>query len=264
MAYNSKTIKAHSSNYGAKRKKDDVKYLVYHNTRADNKKDTAIANANYFKQNLKANGNNVASAHTFVDDTTVVHSVDGLNVAYSVAGGLMDQCSPYAKKGAKMYQRITNSNSYSIEICNCLDKNNKFSAATRRNAVILGAKVLKKYGIPMDNVYRHFDVNGKLCPIKFVTDEDDWSKFKKELATEYLGLVKKINKDSGKYLIKMLQKKLNTIDVGLTKLTVDGVYGDSTKLYVLAVWNLWGWNKNGSRNGKTAGVKTLKQLGLIK
>ena len=72
---------------------------------------------------------------------------------------------------------------------------------------------------------------------------------------------KKINKDSSKDDVKKLQTALNKNGA---KLTVDGKYGQNTKLAVLSYWKKLNWNKDGSSDGWTAGEKTLIKLGLIK
>lgn len=60
-----------------------------------------------------------------------------------------------------MYGKITNTNSISIEMCS---SNGVILEATLQNAVRLGKELMQKYHIPLSNVYRHFDVNGKHCP----------------------------------------------------------------------------------------------------
>ena len=39
---------------------------------------------------------------------------------------------------------------------------------------------MERYKIPMENVYRHFDVSGKHCPAYFM-EEEAWQAFKKRL-----------------------------------------------------------------------------------
>lgn len=152
MAYQFYTKLSNAKNYGSTRSASSIKYLVYHYTA--NKTDKASSNANYFANNVVK-----ASAHYFVDDTSVYQSVPDLTIAYSVGGSKYANCS--ITGGGKMYGVITNSNSISIEMCS---NDGCISEATLKNAIELGKSLMKKYNIPITNVYRHFDVTGKSCP----------------------------------------------------------------------------------------------------
>ena len=46
---------------------------------------------------------------------------------------------------------------------------------------------MQEYDLSYENVIRHYDVTGKLCPIAFVTDSDYWFGFKADVAA-MLGL----------------------------------------------------------------------------
>jgi peptidoglycan L-alanyl-D-glutamate endopeptidase CwlK len=63
--------------------------------------------------------------------------------------------------------------------------------------------------------------------------------------------------------IMELQKALNKITVNQPKLTIDGDYGTETQKYLLAVWDEWGWNKDGKSDGQYAGLRTLNKLSLL-
>jgi len=94
-----------------------------------------------------------------------------------------------------MYGIIKNKNSISIEICNnnsncktapANDESNYFSTKAVNNALKLTKYLMKKYNVPASNVYRHYDVTGKLCPgivgwNKESGSEDSWISFKNEL-----------------------------------------------------------------------------------
>ena len=260
MAYKYKKIKCNSSNYyPIKRDKTNIKNIVIHFT-GNAKGDTAIANGNYF-----ARGDRNASAHDFVDDKEVVNSVPYNYIAWHCGGGLQDQGSPYKNEGAKKHGKVTNTNSIGVEMCDCIkDTKNNLSADTRANAATHISKLLKKFKICPDNIYRHFDVTGKLCPIYFVTNESDWNDFKVEIWLKYLKFNKKIDVESGKFLIKKLQSRLNEICIpNRKKLVVDGNYGNNTRYYVLAYWKMIGWNNGTKYDGWTDGYKTLKKLKLL-
>ena len=172
MSYILKEQLAASGNYGGSRYASQIRYLVYHYTGNDG--DKAANNASYFQHNIVK-----ASAHYFVDDTTVYLSVPELKVAWSVGG------SKYANAdktgGGTMYGVINNTNSISIEMCDTI-RNGVYQAseATLANAAALGRALMKKYGIPIENVYRHFDVTRKHCP-SYLVNAQKWAEFKKRL-----------------------------------------------------------------------------------
>ena len=177
MSYTIKEQLANSGNYGGSRAASQIRYLVYHYTGNDG--DMAANNAKYFQNNIVK-----ASAHYFVDDTTVWRSVPDLKVAWSVGG------SKYANAdktgGGTMYGVITNTNSLSIEMCDTI-RNGVYQAseATLANAAALGRALMEKYGIPIENVYRHFDVTGKHCP-SYLVNAQKWAEFKKRLEVKIM------------------------------------------------------------------------------
>lgn len=177
MSYTIKEQLANSENYGGSRNASQIRYLVYHYTGNDG--DRAANNAKYFQNNIVK-----ASAHYFVDDTTVWRSVPDLKVAWSVGG------SKYANAdktgGGTMYGVITNTNSISIEMCDTI-RNGVYQAseATLANAAALGRALMEKYDIPIENVYRHFDVTGKHCP-SYLVNAQKWAEFKKRLEVKIM------------------------------------------------------------------------------
>ena len=175
MSYTLKEQLAASGNYGGSRTAGQIRYLVYHYTGNDG--DKAANNAAYFQNNIVK-----ASAHYFVDDTAIYLSVPELKVAWSVGG------SKYANAdktgGGTMYGVINNTNSISIEMCDTI-KNGVYQAseATLENAAALGRAIMEKYHIPIENVYRHFDVTGKHCP-SYLINAQKWAEFKERLTMD--------------------------------------------------------------------------------
>ncbi len=166
------SVKSSSSNYNKKTSRS-ISYIVLHYT--GNEKDTAWANANYFK-----NGSRGASAHFFVDNDNIYQSIALKDIAW--------HC------GAKTYYHSAcrNSNAIGIEMC-CTAGNYKISSTTIKNAAYLTANLCKKLGISADDVdkyvLRHYDVTHKACP-KQMSDggakDGDWLDFKK-LVKQILG-----------------------------------------------------------------------------
>ena len=172
MSYKLVEHLANPGNYGGSRGAGQIKYLVFHYTGNDG--DKSANNAAYFQKNIVK-----ASAHYFVDDTTVYRSVPDLKVAWAVGG------SKYANAdktgGGSMYGKITNTNSLSIEMCDTIQNGvYQASEATLENAAALGRELMATYNIPLENVYRHFDVTGKHCP-SYLIAADKWAAFKSRL-----------------------------------------------------------------------------------
>lgn len=141
------------------------KYIVLHYT--GNRTDTARANASYFRS-----VNRGASAHYFVDASSVYEVVSPSNTAWAV--GRKYGNAPY-------WGKCTNSNSISIEMCST---GGKISDATFANAVSLTKSLMRRYGISAANVIRHWDVCAKRCPGWtgwIPNNEALWKKFKTQL-----------------------------------------------------------------------------------
>jgi len=157
-----KQILAHSSNYQAGRTKK-IEYLVIHYTA--NKGDKAENNCKYFQ-----GANRNASAHYFVDENNIYQSVLDENTAWSVGG------SKYANTEPLFFSICTNANSISIELCNFLT----YNEAVANKAFGLIRELKAKYNIPIDKIIRHYDVNGKPCPLP-LKEDGEWLKFKNKI-----------------------------------------------------------------------------------
>lgn len=169
-------IPSNRANYGSLRNVNLIKFIVVHYTANDGDHDTA--NANYFKNNVVK-----ASAHYFVDDDSITMSVPDNYVAYAVGGAKWDDCSKTG--GGKMYGKITNTNSLSIEMCDT-KKDGKIQATdkTIANTVDLVVAKLIKYNLKPSAVYRHFDVNGKHCPA-YMMNSKSWNAFLNKVKAAY-------------------------------------------------------------------------------
>ena len=155
-----------------------IKYIVIHWVGAAS---SAKNNVDYFYSADRS-----ASAHYFVDDKEIWQSVLDKNAAWAVGGGPLDQASPYAKYGKKYFNKCTNSNSISIEMC--CKKNSQGKLYITDETIDLTAELVqmlqKKYSISDKNVIRHFDVNGKLCPGTHI-EELKWEKLHSRLVGNY-------------------------------------------------------------------------------
>mgnify|MGYP003261556182 CR=1 FL=1 len=121
---------------------------------------TAKNNRDYF-ENLKDTHTTKASSHFII----------GLE-------GEVIQCIPlneysYASNGR-------NGDTISIETCH-LDELGQYTSDTYQSMVRLSAFLCDKYRLTEEDLIRHYDVTGKLCPRYFVDHEDAWQQFKKDV-----------------------------------------------------------------------------------
>lgn len=171
------SIPADSSNYGLlTRDRSAIRYIVIHNT--SNSNDTAEANGRYFQRE----GIN-ASTHFFIDRKgVVVKSVPLNKTAWSVGGRKWNDCSKTG--GGRYYGKCTNDNSVSIELCDIVKKD---PSDAQIQAVRSTIRYIRKYCPNAKTVIRHFDVNGKHCPVRYM-DSRKWGDLYERLAV--VGIVK--------------------------------------------------------------------------
>ena len=107
-----------------------------------------------------------------------------------------------------MHGIIKNTNSINIEMCDNSPKDGKISLTekTRKNTEDLVVDLMLKYNIPLERIYRHFDVTGKICPAYFIPygehesdGQDYWEFFKSNIKEKYEA---RMNKDFQDILIE--------------------------------------------------------------
>lgn len=145
----------------ASRRPSDICYLVIHFTANDG--DSAKNNADYFAREAPG-----ASAHFFVDEREIWQSVQEKDIAW--------HCGT---RGMYFHPYCRNANSLGVELCS-RKRGEKyyFMPETVKNAQQFVRSLMKRYGIPTENVVRHYDVTHKNCPAPFVEDAGAWQKFK--------------------------------------------------------------------------------------
>ena len=133
---------------------EDINNIVIHYV--GNPNTTAENNRNYFD-----------------NPTTTVssHFVVGLQ-------GEIIQCVPIYERSAASNHR--NKDTISIETCHP-DESGKFNEATYNSLVKLTAWLCETCDLDSADVIRHYDITGKQCPLYFVTHEDAWKKFLKDV-----------------------------------------------------------------------------------
>ena len=127
---------------------------------------TAMANRSYF-EGLKDSQETYASSHFIV----------GLE-------GEIVQCVPTSEVAYASNSR--NNDTVSIEVCHP-DETGKFNDTTYDALVWLTGWLCEYLQVPPENVIRHYDVTGKLCPLYYVEHEDAWLQFKADVAAWIAG-----------------------------------------------------------------------------
>lgn len=112
-----------------------------------------------------------ASADFVVDDGTILQINPDIRKFYCWAVG--DRRNVYTG-GGKFAGLANNKNTISIEICSNLRKGTSaqypnhdgwtFTEESLEKAAELVRYLMKKYDIPKENIVRHYDITGKLCP----------------------------------------------------------------------------------------------------
>ncbi|WP_295859244.1 N-acetylmuramoyl-L-alanine amidase family protein [uncultured Oscillibacter sp.] len=134
---------------------EEIRGVVIHYV--GNPDTSAAANRNYF-ESLKDGAEDIyASAHFIV----------GLE-------GEVVQCIPLTEWAYASNSR--NGDTVSVEVCHP-DETGEFSPVTYDRTVELTAWLCSTFGLTADDVLRHYDVSGKICPKYYVENEDAWSGF---------------------------------------------------------------------------------------
>lgn len=125
----------------------------------------AMSNRNYFNNlpqlNKKKKNKTYASSHFVI----------GLE-------GQIVQCIPLEEIAYASNER--NEDTISIECCHP-DKSGEFTSATYKALLELTSYLCIRYDLDEDDVIRHYDVTGKMCPLYFVEHENEWNIFKEQI-----------------------------------------------------------------------------------
>lgn len=149
------------SRSGEKQKK--IEKIVVH--WVGNAGSSAIGNRNYF-ESLKDTHKTYASSQYII----------GLV-------GEKIRCIPEDEVAFHSGSYSMNRKSIGIEVCHP-DWDGKFSEATYNSLVELCADICKRYNLGIDAIIRHYDVTGKECPRYYVRNEQEWIKFKNDVANK--------------------------------------------------------------------------------
>lgn len=160
-------------NYTKMNNPNRVKYIVIHYVGALS---GAEANCHYFYSTYRG-----ASAHYFVGyQGEIWQCVEDADMAWHCGSG---------------HHTYKNENSIGIEMCvrkkstktmYATDKDWYFEDATVDATVELTKMLMKKYNVPVENVIRHYDVSGKICPNPYVYNntKHTWAEFKERISEQ--------------------------------------------------------------------------------
>ena len=147
---------------------------------------TAASVAEWFK-NPQAR----ASAHYAVDEKDIIYRcVKESDIAWHCGDGQKHpECRNWNSIGVEVRPRKVNK-----ARLGAYDTDWYFDEQTLENALWLIRRLMKQYNIPAENVIRHYDVSGKMCPRPFVGDDINthyntsgnvqWARFKERIDDE--------------------------------------------------------------------------------
>ncbi len=150
----------------------DSQIIHIHNTARTGTKLTDIKNiVIHYVGNPNTTAQNNRDYYDKPDTEVSSHFVIGLN-------GEVIQCVPLDEKSAASNNR--NKDTISIEVCHP-DKTGKFNDQTYDSLIKLTAWLLEKTGLDENDVIRHYDITGKLCPLYYVNNESAWVTLKADI-----------------------------------------------------------------------------------
>lgn len=225
---------AKSISWSGSRKLSAVQYIVIHYT--GNKGDTAKNNADYFTTGNKTE----TGAHFFVDKKGEVwQSVAPTNNANAVGKDYRSG----AKGEAKYYGVCKNSNSVSIELCDCVNGTNWEQMLATRQLV----QYIQKKCPNANVVIRHWDVNGKNCPAPMAgVNNEKWELFHRFITKGYRFEAKVTEKAA----IRSSAKVVATNKIGISNV------GD--KIEITACKGNWGRLKGKDKKGRNRWISLNK------
>lgn len=153
-------------------------------------------------------------------------------------------------------------NSYSVSIENCHpDSSGKLNSKTYKSLVELCAYLCRKYRLSSNDLIRHYDVTGKVCPKGFVpknkggSDDNNntaWKTFKSDvdaaIKSNGLKILDKTGYKKGdKDCLALKELLLIAKSLGIHKCGMDEnqYFGDGTQKAVNSLLNAWGCSQNG-------------------
>lgn len=122
-------------------------------------------------------GTSAQNNRDYFDKTTTTvssHFVVGLD-------GEIIQCVPLYEKSAASNNR--NKDTISIEVCHP-DDSGKYNDATYDSVIKLTAWLCENFSLDENDIIRHYDITGKICPKYYVENEDEWLELKEDVKSK--------------------------------------------------------------------------------
>ena len=140
------------------------KGIVIHYTGNTGRGATALANRNYFQ-----NTDRDASTQFLVDDVSIIQAIPTWEAAWSVGA------TSYTSIGKKLFHNGKQPNFTTVSIEMCVNGDSTYDKVVE-NTVWLTVYLMKSLNLGINDIYRHFDITGKSCPLFYLTDKD-WANF---------------------------------------------------------------------------------------
>lgn len=151
---------------------NEIKGIVIH--WVGNAGTTAKQNRDYFERR-KDGKLGYGSAHEIIDlNGDILLCIPDTEIAYhcgstNYIGGILE----------KLQTDNPNYCTYGVETCH-LDGNGKYTQETYIAIITRIGELCSLYNLdPMKDVYRHYDITGKICPKYFVEYPDEWQRLLK-------------------------------------------------------------------------------------
>ena len=120
-------------------------------------------------------GSTAQENRDYFNDLQYTHTTEASSNFIIGLEGEIIQCVPTWEVAYASNER--NFDTVSIECCHP-DESGKFTDETYRSLVQLTAWLCMKFDLTEEDVIRHYDVTGKICPKYFVDHEDEWEEFR--------------------------------------------------------------------------------------
>jgi N-acetylmuramoyl-L-alanine amidase len=149
-----------------------VKGIVIH--WVANPSTSAQANRNYFenlKNQVPPNDDRYASAHYIIGlHGEVIQCVHDTELCYHVGA------NKYTSAALQRLSSYPNNCTIGIELCHP-DAMGRFTVETLQSCRELVSFLLAGYGLKKTDLWRHYDITGKICPKYFVENQSEWEAF---------------------------------------------------------------------------------------
>ena len=132
----------------------------------------AIANRNYFNTTPRK-----SSVHYEIDDHSIIQCIPDNEVAFHVGA------KTYKPIGEGLREGLLTPNFFTVGFEMCVNIDGDWDL-TYKKSVELAAYLIYKHQLTINELYRHYDITGKLCP-RMMVEEKEWKQFKNDVSIEF-------------------------------------------------------------------------------